>query len=296
MHVDGFRFDLAPALGARDRQLRCVGGVLRRRPPGSGPVAGEADRRALGSRRSRLSRSAASRAAGRSGTPATATACAATGAAIAAVLAELATRSPAAAISIRASGRPPTASINFVTCHDGFTLRDLVSFTQKHNEANGEYNHDGESNNISTNGGVEGSPTDRGHRGWRDCALVRNFLATLFVSQGVPMICAGDEMGRTQHGNNNAYCQDNEVSWVNWTLTPAERAAARVHAIADRRSGMRTRCCAGGATSTATATTATRTWSGTTRAAARCRRRRGARTPRSSACGSRRPSSTSGPA
>ncbi len=119
------------------------------------------------------------------------------------------------------SGRRPVASINFVTCHDGFTLTDLVSYNRKHNEANGEDNRDGTDDNRSWNCGVEG-PTD-------DPQIVRlrrrqrrNFLATLFVSQGVPMMAAGDEFGRTQHGNNNAYCQDNEISWVDWSLAETE--------------------------------------------------------------------------
>jgi glycogen operon protein len=119
------------------------------------------------------------------------------------------------------SGRRPVASINFVTCHDGFTLTDLVSYNRKHNEANGEDNRDGSDDNRSWNCGAEG-PVE-------DPAIVRlrrrqqrNFLATLFVSQGVPMMTAGDEIGRTQHGNNNAYCQDNEVSWVDWSLIKTE--------------------------------------------------------------------------
>jgi isoamylase len=113
------------------------------------------------------------------------------------------------------SGRRPVASINFVTAHDGFTLRDLVSYNDKHNEANGEDNKDGESHNRSSNFGVEG-PTD-------DPAILtlrarqqRNFIATLLLSQGVPMLLHGDELGRTQHGNNNGYAQDNETTWVNW--------------------------------------------------------------------------------
>ena len=113
------------------------------------------------------------------------------------------------------NGRRPTASINFVTAHDGFTLNDLVSFDEKHNEANGEDNKDGESNNHSWNCGLEGPTDDPGI-----CALreqqKRNLLATLLLSQGVPMICGGDECGRSQGGNNNAYCQDNEISWFNW--------------------------------------------------------------------------------
>src|SRR2546426_7979931 len=112
----------------------------------------------------------------------------------------------------QADGRRPYASINFVTCHDGFPLRDLVSYNQKHNEANGEDNQDGESYNRSWNCGVEGATDDTNVLALRD-RQVRNFLATVLLSQGVPMILAGDELGRTQHGNNNAYCQDNELSW-----------------------------------------------------------------------------------
>ena len=120
-------------------------------------------------------------------------------------------------------GRNPNASINFVTAHDGFTLNDLVSYNGKHNEANGESNRDGSDNNISDNQGVEG-PTD-------DARVVelrerqkRNFLATLLFSQGTPMICGGDERGRTQGGNNNSYAQDNEISWFDWSDTDASCA------------------------------------------------------------------------
>jgi isoamylase len=122
----------------------------------------------------------------------------------------------------RHNGRKPAAGINFVTAHDGFTLHDLVSYNERHNEANGENNADGHHNNLSWNCGVEG-PTDDADI----CALrrrqMRNFLATLFLSQGVPMLQAGDEFARTQHGNNNAYCQDNEISWVDWGLCGANR-------------------------------------------------------------------------
>ena len=113
-------------------------------------------------------------------------------------------------------GRRPSASVNFVTAHDGFTLRDLVSYNEKHNEANGEDNRDGESHNRSWNCGVEGDTDDATICALRD-RQQRNFLATLFLSQGVPMLLGGDEMGRTQHGNNNAYCQDNEFSWIDWS-------------------------------------------------------------------------------
>ncbi len=119
-------------------------------------------------------------------------------------------------------GRRPFASINFVTCHDGFTLHDLVTYESKHNEANLEGNRDGTNDNRSSNYGVEGEKADR-----RIIALrrrqVRNILSTLLLSTGVPMIAAGDEMGRTQRGNNNAYCQDNDISWIDWDLD-AEQA------------------------------------------------------------------------
>jgi len=114
-------------------------------------------------------------------------------------------------------GRKPYASINFVTCHDGFTLNDLVSYNQKHNEANGESNKDGSDQNFSWNCGVEGPTDSKGILELRE-KQKRNFLCTLIFSQGVPMICGGDEIGRTQRGNNNAYCQDNEITWHDWKL------------------------------------------------------------------------------
>ncbi|WP_371799194.1 glycogen debranching protein GlgX [Streptomyces sp. NBC_01707] len=114
-------------------------------------------------------------------------------------------------------GRRPYASVNFITAHDGFTLRDLVSYEQKHNEANGEGNRDGTSDNRAWNCGAEGSTDDPGINALRRRQL-RNLITTLLLSTGVPMLVAGDEMGRTQGGNNNAYCQDNEVSWLDWSL------------------------------------------------------------------------------
>ncbi len=117
------------------------------------------------------------------------------------------------------NGRRPYHSINFVTAHDGFTLRDLVSYNQKHNEANGEANHDGDSHNHSWNCGVEGPTSDPDIRALR-LRQMANFLATLFLSQGTPMLLAGDERGRTQQGNNNAYCQDNPISWIDWRSEP----------------------------------------------------------------------------
>jgi isoamylase len=118
----------------------------------------------------------------------------------------------------RSGGRKPTASINFITAHDGFTLYDLVSYNDKHNEANLEDNRDGNSHNLSWNCGVEGMTQDAGVLQLRRQQM-RNLLATLLCSQGVPMLCAGDELGRTRQGNNNAYCQDNAINWIDWTLS-----------------------------------------------------------------------------
>ncbi|MEJ2345743.1 MAG: glycogen debranching protein GlgX [Gammaproteobacteria bacterium] len=119
-------------------------------------------------------------------------------------------------------GRQPFASVNFITAHDGFTLHDLTSYNRKHNDANQEQNRDGENNNLSWNSGVEGPTDDPELRALRE-QRKRNFLATLLLSQGIPMLLAGDEMGRTQRGNNNAYCQDNKLSWVNWNLGAEQR-------------------------------------------------------------------------
>ncbi len=144
----------------------------------------------------------------------------------AAQVSELATRLAGSSDLYAQGGRRPYASINFVTAHDGFTLRDLVTYADKHNEANGEGNRDGESHNLSANYGVEGETGDAAITAVR-ARQVRNFLATMLLSQGVPMLVAGDEMGRTQLGNNNAYCQDNEISWLNWELTPDQEALLR---------------------------------------------------------------------
>jgi len=138
--------------------------------------------------------------------------------------------------------RSPTASVNFITAHDGFTLHDLVSYNEKHNEANGEDNNDGESHNRSWNCGAEGHTEDPGVIALRD-RQKRNLLTTLFLSQGVPMLLAGDELGRTQQGNNNAYCQDNEISWINWagadqsllTFTKKLIALRKKHPVLCRR-------------------------------------------------------------
>jgi glycogen operon protein len=132
-----------------------------------------------------------------------------------ATIGEFAARITGSADLYETSGRRPVASINFVTAHDGFTLRDLVSYNEKHNEANLDDNNDGENHNRSWNCGVEG-PTDDPDVLELGARQQRNFVATLFLSQGVPMLCHGDEIGRTQRGNNNGYCQDNELTWVNW--------------------------------------------------------------------------------
>ena len=137
-------------------------------------------------------------------------------------LGELAQRFAGSSDIFRHNGRKPTANVNFVTAHDGFTLHDLVSYNERRNEANRENNADGSSNNLSWNCGVEG-PTDDPVVGALRRRQMRNLLATLFLSQGVPMLQAGDEFARTQGGNNNAYCQDNEISWVDWRLLHANR-------------------------------------------------------------------------
>ena len=130
---------------------------------------------------------------------------------------ELATRLAGSSDLYDRNGRKPYASINFITAHDGYTLQDLVSYEQKHNLANGEGNRDGHNHNLSINFGVEGPTDDKRIRQKRE-RLKRSYLATLFLSQGIPMLLGGDELGRTQQGNNNAYCQDNELNWYDWHL------------------------------------------------------------------------------
>ena len=131
--------------------------------------------------------------------------------------AEIANRIAGSSDLYQASGRDPRASINVITTHDGFTLNDLVTYAEKHNEANGEDNRDGHDHNISANYGIEGPTDDLAITDLRE-RQKRNMLAMLFLSLGVPMLCGGDEIGRTQQGNNNAYCQDNEISWLDWEL------------------------------------------------------------------------------
>jgi isoamylase len=139
---------------------------------------------------------------------------------------ELASRLTGSSDIYAPSGRRTYASINFVTCHDGFTLTDLVSYDTKHNEANGEDNRDGVAENFSRNWGAEG-PTDSARIQRIRARMSRNYLTTLLFSQGVPMLSGGDEFGRTQRGNNNAYCQDNEVSWFDWDVGEAGRDEMR---------------------------------------------------------------------
>jgi isoamylase len=159
-------------------------------------------------------------------------------------LAEFASRISGSSDLYAHSDRRPTASINFVIAHDGFTLRDLVSYNAKHNQANGENNNDGESHNRSWNCGVEGETDDASVNTLR-LQQQRNFITTLMVSQGVPMLAHGDELGRTQRGNNNVYAQDNELSWVDWDLdgdqkgllafTSAAIALRKAHPVLRRR-------------------------------------------------------------
>ena len=143
-----------------------------------------------------------------------------------AILPDLAARLLGSADILEPAGRPPQAGINLVTSHDGFTLKDLVSYETRHNEANGEANRDGHHANFSSNGGVEGPTDDPAIRGLRERRR-RSLLATLLLAQGVPMLLMGDEQGRSQAGNNNAYCQDNPTSWLPWqNLTPEDQALA----------------------------------------------------------------------
>jgi len=140
-----------------------------------------------------------------------------------ATVSEFATRLSGSSDLYRQNGRAPYASINFITCHDGFPLQDLVSYNGKHNEANGESNRDGADDNHSWNCGAEGPTDDPAIRTLR-ARQKRNPLATLLLSQGVPMLCGGDELSHSQHGNNNTYCQDNELTWLNWELDEEQQA------------------------------------------------------------------------
>jgi isoamylase len=216
MHVDGFRFDLAPALGREMHQTNHIGPFfeLLRQDPLLAQVKLIAEPWDLGEGGYQLGHFPAGwsewndryrdivRAYWKGDRG---------------LIGEFARRLTGSSDLYGGSGRLPHASINFVTSHDGFTLTDLVSYNVKHNEANLEDNRDGNDHNVSWNCGVEGATDDPAIRVLR-ARQKRNVLATLLLSQGVPMLAAGDEMGRTQQGNNNAYCQDNELSWVDWHL------------------------------------------------------------------------------
>ncbi len=159
-------------------------------------------------------------------------------------ISELASRLSGSSDLYAHNGRKPYASVNLITCHDGYTLNDIVSYDEKHNMANGEENRDGHSDNNSWNCGVEGPTDDPTIKALRE-QQKRNMLATLLLSQGVPMLLAGDEFGHTQNGNNNAYCQDNELTWLNWDHTPEQKSLTkfvakvihiwRTHAVLRRR-------------------------------------------------------------
>jgi isoamylase len=221
MHVDGFRFDLAPSLGREGGAMErgaCFFDVIRQDPVISqikliaepwdvGPGGYQLGNFPVGWAEWNGRYRDAIRRYWR-GDPG--------------LVADLAYRLTGSSDLYQDDGRRPYASVNFVTAHDGFTLADLVSYGGKHNEANGEGNRDGSDDNLSWNGGMEGPTEDRAILTLRERRM-RTFLATLFISQGVPMLCGGDEMGRTQQGNNNAYCQDNETSWVDWNLDDADQ-------------------------------------------------------------------------
>ena len=218
MHVDGFRFDLAPTLARELHEVDRLSAFfdLIQQDPVVSP--GQADRRAVGRRRGRLP--------GRQ-LPAAVVRVERQVPRQGARLLARRRRTRVAEFGYRLTGsqrplpgrRPHarTPAINFVTAHDGFTLHDLVSYDDKHNEANGEDNRDGTDDNRSWNCGVEGPTDDAAVLALRE-RQQRNLLATLLLSQGVPMLLGGDELGRTQRGNNNAYCQDNEISWFDWEL------------------------------------------------------------------------------
>ena len=225
-HVDGFRFDLGTILAREPNGFDNQSGFLKACSQDPVLDTREADRRALGLRPGRLSGRRLSRRAGRNGTTSSATPCATSGAARRRPRRWRRGCAPRADM-FNHQGRRPWACVNFVTAHDGFTLNDLVTYNEKHNEANGEDNKDGTF--ATTAPGIaapRGRPTiPRSTR----CAQrqMRNMLATLLLSQGTPMLLAGDEFGRTQHGNNNAYCQDNEISWVDWDIGTKGQALIR---------------------------------------------------------------------
>jgi isoamylase len=222
MHIDGFRFDIAPVLGRDDTGFNPRGAFFEqvRRDPVLSQVKLIAEPWDLGPDGYQLGRFPAGwsewngkfrdavRQFWRGDTG---------------QVGHLASRLSGSSDLYEPGGRAPQASVNFVTCHDGFTLQDLVSYEAKHNLANGEHNRDGTDHNLSRNWGVEG-PTEVVRTVHIRERMKRNFLATLAFSQGVPMLSHGDELGRSQSGNNNAYCQDSSLTWVNWQLTSERRA------------------------------------------------------------------------
>jgi glycogen operon protein len=221
MHVDGFRFDIAPVLGRDDRGFNPDGAFFQqlKRDPVLSQVKLIAEPWDLGPDGYQLGRfpvgwsewngkfrdSVRQFWRGDLGQ-----------------VGHLASRLSGSSDLFELAGRTPQASVNFVTCHDGFTLQDLVSYETKHNLANAEDNRDGTDHNLSRNWGVEG-PTDAVRTVHIRERMKRNFLATLAFSQGVPMLSHGDELGRSQSGNNNAYCHDSPLTWVNWQLTSEQR-------------------------------------------------------------------------
>ena len=227
MHVDGFRFDLGTILAREpdgfDEQQRLPAKL----PAGPGAVAGEADRRAVGHRPRRLSGRRLPAGLGGVERQVPRHGARASGRATKASCRSWRRGSAASADVFNRRGRKPWASVNFITAHDGFTLHDLVSYNEKHNEANGE---DNQRRPLATTSrgttASRGRPTIRRSSSLRE-RQKRNLLATLLLSQGTPMLLAGDEFGRTQQGNNNAYCQDNEISWVDWNITRGRRCADR---------------------------------------------------------------------
>ena len=225
MHVDGFRFDLATTLGrVGARRVQPARADLPDHRAGSGAVAGEADRRAVGRRPRRLPGRATSRRRSREWNGKFRDALRRYWKGDENLASEVGYRLAGSADLFQGERRQPQASINFITAHDGFTLHDLVSYGSKHNEANGERNQDGADDNQSWNHGVEGETDDPAIIALRE-RQKRNLLATLFLVAGRARCCSGgDEMGRTQRGNNNAYCQDNELSWFDWNLDDRRRA------------------------------------------------------------------------
>ena len=221
MHVDGFRFDLAPVLAREPYEVNVRGAFFQavQQDPVLAPVKLIAEPWDVGNDGYQLGRFPVGWAEwnGRyrdclrrfwRGDPG--------------IVPELATRLAGSADLYQASGRRTYAGVNFVTCHDGFTLHDLVSYEQRHNEANGEADPDGRQDELSRNWGAEGPSDSPRVLAMRE-RIKRNMLATLLLSQGVRMLLGGDELGRTQGGNNNAYCQDNAISWVDWNLSPEHR-------------------------------------------------------------------------